>query len=244
MYKVQSQTVVQLTVLFALHCCYCLLTVWERKTSVKKFLFHEWRPSSSDWARKIHECHLLYTSAICQSTLDWGRGIQEITTYQLWGVCVRKVCVVPVPYCEEVFRFKPWRSYQSFCFLEGTSVKAFILQTCCVQDHVAECSMTENCYLVLKVQGREQEISEDKVTALWVLTLCSDVGYLPHCYLVLQCRRLWLENSSTWKPWISHQWRTSFLRGAFSMKCPGNPPATWQLCEIPVLDVCISSNGC
>jgi hypothetical protein len=86
-------------------------------------------------------------SAISPSTLDWGRGIQEITTYQLWGVRVRKVCVMPDAYSEEVFRFKPWRSYWSMCLLEHTSVKAFILQTYCVQDHVAECSMTENCYL-------------------------------------------------------------------------------------------------
>jgi hypothetical protein len=95
-------------------------------------------------------------SAICPSTLDWGRGIQKITTYQLWGVCVRKVCVMPDAYCEEVFRFKPWRSYWSFHLLECTSVKAFILQTCCVQDRVAECSMTENCYLLLTVLVREQ----------------------------------------------------------------------------------------
>jgi hypothetical protein len=109
------------------------------------------------------------------------------------------VCVMPDAYCEEVFRFKPWRSYWSFCLLEGTSVKAFNLQTCCVQDLVAECSTTEN-YLLLTVRGRVQDISEDKVTALWVVTLCSDVGYTPHCYMVLQCRRLWLENSSMWKP--------------------------------------------
>jgi hypothetical protein len=66
-------------------------------------------------------------------------------------------------------------------------VKAFILQTCYVQDRVVECSTTENCYLLLTVQGREQDISEDKVTALWVVTLRSDVGYPPHCYMVLQC---------------------------------------------------------
>jgi hypothetical protein len=125
-------------------------------------------------------------SAISPSTLDWGRGIQEITTYLLWGVHVRNVCVMPDAYCEEVFRFEHWRSYRSFCLLECTSVKAFILQTCCVQDCVAGCSTTENCYLLLTVWGREQNISEDQVKALWVVTLCSDVGYLPHCYMVLQ----------------------------------------------------------
>jgi hypothetical protein len=65
-------------------------------------------------------------SAINPSTLDWQRGIQEISTYQLWGVCVRKVCVITDAYCEEVFRFRHWRSYQSFHLL---AVKAFILQT-------------------------------------------------------------------------------------------------------------------
>jgi hypothetical protein len=111
-----------------------------------------------------------------------------------------------------MFRFKPWRSYQSFHFLEGTSLKAFVLQTCCVHDCVAECSTTENCYLLLTVRGREQDISEDEVTALWVVTLHSDVGYPPHCYMLLQYRRLWLENLSTWKPWISCQWCSSFSR--------------------------------
>jgi hypothetical protein len=78
---------------------------------------------------------------------------------------------------------------------------------------------TENYYLLLTVWGKEQDISEAKVMALWVVTPHSDVGYPPHCYVVLQCRRLWLENSSMWKPWISRQWRSSSLRGAFSRKC-------------------------
>jgi hypothetical protein len=90
------------------------------------------------------------------------------------------VCVMLCEHCEEVFRFKPWRSHWSFHLLECTSVKTSILQTFCVQDHVAECSTTENCYLLLTVQGREQDISEDQVMALWVVTLHNDFsGYQP-----------------------------------------------------------------
>jgi hypothetical protein len=142
------------------------------------------------WQLIYTDCHFVHPqcvlSAIYPSTLDWGRGIQKITTYQLWGVNERKVCVMLYAYCEEGFRFKPWRSYQNFHILECISVKASILQTCYVQHHVAVCTMTENCYLLLTVWGREQDMSEDKITALWVVTVPSDIGYPPHCYLVLQ----------------------------------------------------------
>jgi hypothetical protein len=132
-----------------LHSCYLLLTVLERRQQ-RNFCSLWWRRLSSNWARNIHESHLLYT--ICNlPIMDWGRGIQEITTCQLWGVCVRKVCVMPYAYCEEVFRFKPWRSYRNFHILERTSVKASILQTWCVQDCVAECNTTENFYLLLTI---------------------------------------------------------------------------------------------
>jgi hypothetical protein len=76
------------------------------------------------------------------------------------------------------------------CTKVSASWKAFILQTCRVEDLVAECGTTENCYLLLTVRGREGDMSEDQVTAPCVVTLRGDVGYLPCGYMVLQCRRL------------------------------------------------------